>query len=301
MGAYRIVMTGTSTALGRYVPRESTFAALLPARLSQGTGRKVELYNEGLMQGFPISSALRFNDILAAKPDLILWVVTPLDVKNASLESAEEVPLALPEPPGKPNSLTRAWYLIKTAFAKNSIPELVRNHFDRTQTSLLLRHCLYESRSLYVKSFLMGGGDADFLRTKPNAEWPNIVKKFGSDAAKFEGQAKAAGVPLVAVLVPNRAQAAMISSGEWPTGYDPYKLDNELRSIITSHGGTYLGLLSDFRRIPDPEQHYFPLDGHLDADGNAMLSELLAEELSSGAVPALKVTAQRQAALEQMR
>ena len=145
--------------VGEICPRESTFAALLPARLSQGTGRKVELYNEGLMQGFPISSALRFNDILAAKPDLILWVVTPLDVKNASLESAEEVPLALPEPPGKPNSLTRAWYLIKTAFAKNSIPELVRNHFDRTQTSLLLRHCLYESRSLYVKSFLMGGGD----------------------------------------------------------------------------------------------------------------------------------------------
>jgi len=108
-------------------------------------------------------------------------------------------------------------------------------------------------------------------------------------------------VPLVVVLVPNRPQAAMISMGEWPAGYDPYKLDDELRSIVTSHGGTYIDILPEYRNMPNPEQHYFPVEGHLDADGHGIVSEILARELTSGAIPALKVAAQPQVAQEQGR
>ena len=50
--------------------------------------------------------------------------------------------------------------------------------------------------------------------------------------AEIDGLAKDAGVPLVAVFVPNRAQAAMISRGDWPAGYDPFKLEHEVRDSI---------------------------------------------------------------------
>ena len=56
-------------------------------------------------------------------------------------------------------------------------------------------------------------------------------------------------MPLVAALLPQRAQAAMISRSRWPAGFDPYKLDNELRSMVVSHGGTYVDILPDFRNI----------------------------------------------------
>jgi len=102
------------------------------------------------------------------------------------------------------------------------------------------------------------------------------------------------------VLVPNRAQAAMISMGEWPVGFDPYRLDHELDSIITSHGGIYNEILPDFRTIPNPERYYYPLDGHLDAGGNAIIAGFLAKELS-GAVPELRGAVQPQAALEKGR
>jgi len=125
--------------------------------------------------------------------------------------------------------------------------------------------------------------------------------EFEFDASEFQRQAKAAGVPIVAVLVPDRVQAAMVSMGKWPAGYDPYKLDEELRQMIVSKGGIYVDILPDFRAIPNPEEHYFPVDGHPDADAHAVLAKLLARELTGGAVPALKAVSQRQVASEQDR
>ena len=81
-------------------------------------------------------------------------------------------------------------------------------------------------------------GEAEFLKTDPNPEWRVRLKEFDGVAAGMEERSRAAGVPFVAVLLPNRAQVAMISMGEWPAGYDPYKLGDDLRTIITSHGGT---------------------------------------------------------------
>jgi len=37
-------------------------------------------------------------------------------------------------------------------------------------------------------------------------------------------------------------------------GHDPYKLSDEVRSIVVSHGGTYADILPDYRGVPNPEQ-----------------------------------------------
>jgi len=150
-----------------------------------------------------------------------------------------------------------------------------------------------------VRLALIGGGNPEYLRAKQSSEWQRHVQECDGFAAEIEGRARAAGVPLVATFVPERAEAAMISIGEWPAAYDPYKLDGQLRSIIVSHGGTYLDILPGYRAIPDPEQGYFPVDGHPNASGHAILSGLLAKELTGGAVPALRVTATPQIASEQ--
>jgi len=110
--------------------------------------------------------------------------------------------------------------------------------------------------------------------------------------ASIENQAKAAGVPLVTVLVPDRAQAAMISMGEWPEGFDPYKLNNQVRSIVVSHGGIYVDIFAGFRTVPNPEQGYFLIDGHPNAQGHLLVSELLAQQLMSGVIPPLKAADQ---------
>jgi hypothetical protein len=287
-GVFRIVLTGSFVAVGKFVKRENSLAGLLPTELSRKTGRKVELYNEGTWIGTAHTVALRFNEVLAAELTLVLWMVTPLDITNTTSLPSQSKAVAMPEPSGEGGSLARAWYLLKSAYRSNSIPELIQVHFDRTRSALLLRHFLFESQNQYVKSFLIGE-DAEFLRAEPTADWQGRLYRFDSYVGGIAERAKAAGAPLAVVFMPNRAQAAMISMGEWPEGYDPYRLDNELRSIVTSHGGIYPDILPGFRKIPNPEQYYFPVDGHPNADGHAIISGLLAKVLTSGAVPALSV------------
>jgi hypothetical protein len=198
--------------------------------------------------------------------------------------------------------------MIKRRLSTKSLPDALfntlRNGFDFLShgTTHMLCHYLYQSQSQYVKSYLVAGNESSgFLMAKPSAAWQSRLRQFDIYIADLEERARAAGVPLVVVMVPNRAQAAMISMGEWPAGYDPYKLDDELRSIITSHGGTYIDILPDFRDIPNPEQGYFPVDGHPNAGGHAIVSRLLAKELTSGVIPALRVTTQPRTAPERGR
>ena len=75
--------------MGEGVSDEKTLAALLPAGLTRLTGRKVELYNEGMGYGFARNTALRFNDVLAAQPDMVLWVLTPMDIGQGMAVYAE--------------------------------------------------------------------------------------------------------------------------------------------------------------------------------------------------------------------
>jgi hypothetical protein len=165
----------------------------------------------------------------------------------------------------------------------------------------MIQHYLFQSQSEYVKLYLERGEQSGFLRAAPDAYWQYRLKRFDNYAADIEGQAKVAGVPIIVVLAPNRAQAAMISMGQWPAGYDPYKLGAELRAIVTSHGGIYIDILPDFRTIPNPEQYYYSIDIHPNAAGHAILTGIFARELTSGAVPALRASSQPQPALEKDR
>jgi hypothetical protein len=90
----------------------------------------------------------------------------------------------------------------------------------------------------------------------------------------------------------------MISKGNWPAGYDPFKLEEEVRSNIVSNGGHFIDILSDYRGVPDPERSYFPVDGHPDASGQAIIFRFLAKELTNGTVAELKTSTPRDIAME---
>lgn len=280
-------MAGSSVALGGTVARESTFAVLLPKALSQEAGRKVELYNAARGWGFPPRFVVQnFNDVLSAEPDMILWILTPLDIEDSMFDG---------EDPVAPKSATMGI----SGFVK--LVSAIGRKWLESRTKSVLTHYLYEieGKHQYVESYLRrGDSDSGFLKTQFSAAWQDRLNRFDSYAANIEGQARAAGIPLAVVYIPNRAQAAMISMGEPPAGYNPYELDDDLRTIIVSHGGIYIDILPDYRNIPNPDDNYFPIDGHPDADGHAMISQMLAKELTGGAIPALRAVAQPEAGVK---
>jgi hypothetical protein len=277
-GTFRIVVIGSSYAVGDRVPIEDAFATRLAPELSQLTGKKIEILNEGMAgpTGYPSFVALRFKDALAAQPDLILRILTTWDVQMQSVNKQTRVRSTAP-----PAHVSR-------------ISELITKlHDHRWRLVFLMQHFLYLSQSQYVNAFLINGdtnNDTGFLNSELDAEWKKHLLEFDTNDANIEERVKAAGVSMVTVLIPIRSHAAMISMGEWPSGYNPYKLDDELRSVITSHGSAYIDILPDYRTIPNPEQGYYPIEGHLNISGHAIVSRLLAKELTSGAVPALNAT-----------
>jgi hypothetical protein len=279
-------------AAGFRVPVEQTFGDLLPAELSRRTGRKVELYNEALAWRFPNSIARFFNEAIAAKPDMILWVLVPPDIEDPWLLRAD--------PAKSLNAGGRVWYRIRYAFATRSFKDSIAFIFSRTRTATLLADLLYASPSQYVKSSLLQSSyKSDFLLAESNPEWQARLKEFDNNAANIEAQASKAGIPLVVVLVPDRTQLAMISlMGDCPKGFDPYKLDHDLRSSVVSHGGTYLDILPDFQAIPNPQLLYYAIDGHPNAAGHAIITRLLSEKLVDGAVAGLGASGQQRGGSE---
>ena len=274
-GTYRIVLLGSSYAMGFGVPQEATYGARLPADLEERTGRKVELCNEGLVWEVPRVVSMRFDTVLAAKPDLILWTITTWDIENTSLVLPEDLQANVGDGIQSGN-LNRQ--------PKPDPP------FDLNQTSFLifLRHYLWKSQSRYVQDILRA--HPGYLAKQPGAQLEGKLRQFGVYAREIEEKANTAGVPLVTALLPHRVHVALISIGEWPSSIDPYNLDSELRATIETRGESYIDVLPGFKTIANPENYFLPVDGHPTADGHALLSRLLAKELTSGAVPALKIS-----------
>lgn len=290
-GVYRVVMVGTSFATGLRVPVEQTFASLLPIELSRRTGRKVELYNEAIPTKLPFFIARDFYEVLDPKPDLILWVITRGDVQT--LPSASE------NPPLKPtvskNWFEKIWRKINPKYGSEPLAKGIGDLLGNSRAAFMLRHELFQSQSQYVRSYLIGeDSEMGYLRAHPSAEWQARLRQFDQDTAELQGKAEAAGVPIVSVFLPRGPQAAMISMKDWPPEDDPYKLDEEIRKIVIAHGGEYIDILPDFRNLPNPEKYFFPVEGHPNAQGHQLLTQMLAEQLTDGVVPALKAPASSQ-------
>jgi len=288
-GTYRIALLGSSYPFGWAVKQQDSFAELLPAELSQRTGRSIQVYNASMIGegGIPRTVASRFHEFLAVQPDAILWIVDPWDIDKADRHPVPWMWMELGD---------AIKYHLKQAFLRKAplsaispISASIQDKWVVSKPGRLIQHYLFQSQSEYVKLYLERGGQSGFLKAEPDADWKYRLDMFNGYAADIEAQAKAAGVPVIVVFVPNRAEAAMISMNKWPAGYDPYKLGEEVRAIVTSHGATYVDILPDFRAIANPEQYYYPIDNHPDAAGHAIIADMLARELTSGAVSPLRV------------
>jgi hypothetical protein len=221
------------------------------------------------------------KEVLAEQPDLILMVLSSWDIENASVLVFEQ-----PLKDRNPSIST----IIKTEPLPKLPIRIVEALGKQSKAVFWLRHLLLGSQSQLVAATLHKQGSAGFLKSDFDAAWRDHLHEFDAQFARIASSAAASKVPISVVYIPDHAQAAMVWMGTWPNGYDPYKLDHELNSIVRSHGGTYLDILPGFQRFPNPGSSYLPIDGHPDGNAHEVISELLAGALTEGQIPALKAS-----------
>ncbi len=81
-GSVRIAILGSSVSEGVYVPYEKTFPARVAAELQRQCNKTIDIQNLGVPNTSPIYVYRRLGEVLALKPDIVIFVVTPFDMEQ---------------------------------------------------------------------------------------------------------------------------------------------------------------------------------------------------------------------------
>ncbi len=286
-GTYRIVLVGSSMAEGWTSPLDQSFAGRLPGLLTKATGRKVEVYDEG-MDSSPLPNIRkRFPEALSANPDLILWTLTPWDILHATDASLNKAPRAKPMQAG---TTTPRGLLPRIRAEYDRKHDVVGALRDRFRSFFMLQHLLYKSQSIYLAHSITGTDEyTPSIEAKPDASWSSKLQLLDAAVTDMAARAHAAGRPFVVMALPRHAQAVMIASGSVPAGLNPYAFGDQVKAIVEKHGGTYIDILHDFKNKPSVHDAFYPVDQHLEPAGQVLFARIIAKELTNGSVPSLAV------------
>jgi hypothetical protein len=265
-GAYRIVLLGASNPMGLSVLEPDSLAEQLSADLSRSTHRRIEVYNAAMLgtSGAPELLANRMPQLMALRPDLILWVISSWDVNPDKPDDA-------PAPPAGGHLRLRD----------------ARRLLNQPKITMVLKGFLYRSQSVYMTAYMKSAPGIAHLSAALNIEEAERMRELPLDVTTIVDRAKLAGVPVVAVFLPNRGEAGILSISPRPAGIDPDRLNNELRTIMSSNGATYVDVVPELQNAPNWDGLYDPYGSHLNAEGHEYLAQILANALTGGAVPAL--------------
>jgi hypothetical protein len=72
-----------------------------------------------------------------------------------------------------------------------------------------------------------------------------------------------------------------------PATLAPYNFNNRLQQIAMRHGVQFVSALSEIKDGPEPNQLFYVVDTHLNAEGEALVSRVLVEQLLKKQMPAL--------------
>lgn len=269
----RVALMGASTAQGMKVQYPATFAARLSQALGAACHRPVEFQNMGVPGAGLLDIYRRLNEALALRPDLIMMVLTPYEMKappDAGQMARRDAPVApAPAQPAAappPKSLV-AW-ISDLAFDSRSL--------------VAAQHFLFQDRATFTSLFMLHGEDADYLRVPYRAGWEKRLQDLDMLLGEMADRARAAGVPMMLVLGPQRIQTTLLDDAVRPQGVDPHEIGRRLAAIAARHDVLFQDTLDGFATVNDPEAMFYAVDGHMNADGHAVFARSVLDRLVHG-------------------
>ncbi|MDD4914740.1 MAG: SGNH/GDSL hydrolase family protein [Methylococcales bacterium] len=271
-GAIRVALMGASTAEGFKASYQKAFATLAAGALAAQCHKPVEFQNMGVAGYKPIDQYWKVDEALAMKPDMVMLVVTPYELVSITdpnvLANRRD-----------PEALIQKNARTATTHAPVTLVSMLDAALADSRVVLAAQHLLYQSREKYVSLFLMHGDKADYLRTPLTAAWEKRLEVLDLLLGEMADKIHAAGLPFALVVGPQRIQVSLLSPEARPPGIDPFMIGRRLAEIAARHGIIFYDSLDAFKSVPEPEQLFYPVDGHMTEAGHALFASAIEQEL----------------------
>ncbi len=269
-GTIRVAVLGSSFSFGYLTPYDETFTTLAGRALTNRCRRKVEFQNLGVL-GVSLNmvdSYRRTDEALALKPDVLLLAITPFDVTK-EITPEELARRNQPQMSGQstPPPVVGNWL-------RNDVMASVKD----SRAVLMLQHFMFQSPVTFSNLYMFYGDNADYLRQPFSSRWQKRFSNLDVVLGDLNRKAQAASVPVMIMLGPSTAQAALSSSPARP-GVDPEAFDKEVGTIAAKYSIPVVDPLPDFAGRPDIMSLYFPVDGHFNPKGQHLLADALQKKL----------------------
>ena len=281
-GTVRIAILGSSVSQAAYVPYEDTFFTRASEALRSKCDRPVDVQNLGVPGSSPAYAYRRLDEALKLKPDVILYLVVPYDLYHQTLPAETNQPDDLEETAPA------------TSKSNGGLLSHLQHMLIQSRTILMAQHLIFQDRTTFIGMYMMYGDKADYLRPPFTPIWQRRFAELDLIVGKMADKLKDAGVPLLVIAIPSRAEATMLSSPSLPPHVDPLAFGREIQAIASKHGADYLDLATPFSQVPHAESLYYVVDGHNTSEGQKLIGVNLAQKLQDGIVPAFSNCAPKQ-------
>nr|WP_294518299.1 hypothetical protein [uncultured Rhodopila sp.] len=257
-GALRVVVVGSSTARGALVNYADSFAARASAFLSERCGGLVDFQNLGTEPTDVDRIDRRIPEALALKPSAIVMTIGPYDL----IHQKDPPPTAGGQVAPEPLNLRSAVNLLR-----------------ESRLFLLMQYYLYRDPAFQIRAFLLNRDPADYVRVPLSAAWRQRVQQAGELLHRITAETAPAGVPVLLVYIPERAQAALAALKGEPPGVDPFVLGSALQTAASKAGVQFFDATRAFAEAPDFQSLFYLTDGHPREGGHAALAAVVEQGL----------------------
>jgi hypothetical protein len=273
-GTIRIAVLGSSYSFGYMVPYEQIFTTRAAHELTRQCGHTVEFMNLGVESYSMVQTYRRSDEALALKPDLLLLAIT-------GGETAPVSPAALAHRNDPQYSLASGSAQVKSSWFHEHIAFPLKS----SRALVVLQHYVYANPDRFLKLFLLQGGKADYVRTRPSATIRAGLDQFDVILAEMAAKARRAGVPFVIMVGPAATQVALLNSAHRP-GTDPEEYPRLIAGEAAKYGIPVIDALPKMKVQFNPMELFYAANGHMNAEGQQLLADALDEALLSNSLPA---------------
>jgi hypothetical protein len=255
-GHRRIALIGSSLSQGYLVAYADSMAARIETDLTRMCGAPVEVQNLGGRDYVGDRLLLRMEEALRLKPDAVLFVTDPYDIRTSPAVNHAAAPA-----PAKPGLRTRIlWWLLET------------------RAGVMARHFMFGSDAIYLPMYLRYVDIADFLRPPFTAPWQERLRLLDALVGALTRLAHDAGVPFMLVFVPEQAQQELTASRSLPPGTDPAALPAAIAGTMARHDAWFADTRAALLAQPTAEVFYM-VNGHLSGVGQSLAGAFIARRL----------------------